>query len=157
MISKILVPTDGPKTAPKIAKYATATLIIFSFFHLVAAYAFAYGDSAVHEPQQHRHTEYSKIKNAIPMTEQSVSKGREIYEKHCIACHGESGRGGIGVNLADESWLHGGNDGEIFHSITDGIKGTQMKGFKKELTKESRWHLVNYIKSLRKGEGKVGK
>jgi hypothetical protein len=32
----------------------------------------------------------------------------------------------------------------------DGVKGTPMRGFKKELKKKMRWHLVNYIKSLGK-------
>jgi hypothetical protein len=31
-----------------------------------------------------------------------------------------------------------------------GVKGTSMRGFDKELKKDMRWHLVNYIKSIRK-------
>ena len=46
-----------------------------------------------------------------------------------------------------------GSDGEIFHVITDGVKGTAMQSFKKGLSKEMRWNLVNYIKSL-KGQKK---
>jgi hypothetical protein len=37
----------------------------------------------------------------------------------------------------------------MFHVITDGVAGTAMKGFKKVFTEEMRWHLVNYINSLR--------
>lgn len=107
----------------------------------------------VHKPHPHKHKEYAKVKNPIPMTEDSIVKGKTLYEKHCISCHGEAGKGGIGPNLADDIWIHGESDGEIFHVITDGTKGpTPMKGFKKELTKEMKWHLVNYIKSLKKTE-----
>ena len=91
------------------------------------------------------------------MTEDSIMKGKALYEKHCVSCHGESGKGGNGIpDLTDGLWIHGDTDGEIFHVITDGTKGpTPMKGFKKELTKKMRWQLVNYIKSLKKtGEDK---
>lgn len=55
---------------------------------------------------------------------------------------------GTGPNLTVSARSHGGTDGEMFHVITDGVAGTAMKGFKKELTEEMRWHPVNYIRSL---------
>lgn len=89
------------------------------------------------------------------MTEDSIVMGKGLYEKHCISCHGETGKGKNNIpDLTDNFWIHGDSDGEIFHVITDGVKGTHMRGFKKELTKEMRWHIVNYIKSLKKIEGK---
>lgn len=110
----------------------------------------------IHKPHPHQHKQYAKVKNPIPMTEDSIARGKGLYEKHCISCHGESSRGNEKTDLSDNLWIHGNSDGEIFHVITDGTKGpTPMKGFKKELTKEMRWHLVNYMKSLKKtGEDK---
>ena len=88
------------------------------------------------------------------MTEDSIVKGKTVYEKHCISCHGESSKGNEKTDLTDKLYVHGDTDGEIFHVITDGTKGpTPMKGFKKELTREMRWHLVSYIKSLKKTGG----
>ena len=107
-----------------------------------------------HKHEQHRHLRYAYMKNPVAMTAQSVAEGAMLYEKHCIACHGESGKGGIGPNLTGSVRIHGNTDGEMFHVITDGVTGTTMKGFKKELTDKMRWHLVNYIKSLGKTEGK---
>lgn len=109
----------------------------------------------VHKPHPHKHKEYVKVKNPIPITEESIVKGKTLYEKHCVSCHGETGKGKDNIpDLTDNFWIHGKSDGEIFHVITDGTKGqTPMKGFKKELTKKMRWHLVNYIKSLKKNEG----
>ncbi len=105
-----------------------------------------------HKHEQHRHLRYAYMKNPVAMTAQSVAEGAKLYEKHCIACHGESGKGGIGPNLTGSVRIHGNTDGEMFHVITDGVTGTAMKGFKKELTDKMRWHLVNYIKSLRSAQ-----
>ena len=63
------------------------------FFLLVAGNAFSQEDSS-HKTQQHRHMEYSKTKNPIPVTSQSVEKGGEIYKKHCAVCHGDKGKVG---------------------------------------------------------------
>ncbi len=106
-----------------------------------------------HEHGPHRHLHYAQIKNPIAMTEQSIAQGRQLYEKHCLACHGEPGKGGIGPSLAGPVRIHGSTDGEIFHVITDGVAGTAMKGFMKELSEKMRWHLVNYLKSLRRAKG----
>jgi mono/diheme cytochrome c family protein len=100
-----------------------------------------------HKP--HRHLEYAKIKNPVSKTEKSIAQGRKLYEKHCIACHGESGKGGTGPNLTGSVRIHGSTDGEMFHVIRDGVAGTTMKGFRKELSDKMRWHLVNYITSLK--------
>ncbi len=101
-----------------------------------------------HQHTQHKHPKYAKIKNPIAKTEQSVDSGKKLYEKHCITCHGESGKGGIGPKLTGSVRIHGSSDGEMFHVITDGVAGTAMKGHKNELAEEMRWHLVNYISSL---------
>ncbi|MCK9419959.1 MAG: c-type cytochrome [Nitrospirae bacterium] len=103
-----------------------------------------------HHKQQHRHTEYAMIKNPIAKTETSIVQGRKLYEKNCIACHGEAGKGGIGPGLSVPARIHGSTDGEMFHVITDGVAGTAMRGFGKELSDEMRWHLVNYVTSLQK-------
>ncbi len=102
-----------------------------------------------HKHEPHRHLKYANMINPVAMTARSIAEGAKLYAKHCIACHGESGKGGIGTTLTGSVRIHGGTDGEMFHVITDGVAGTSMKGFKKELTKEMRWNLVNYIKSLR--------
>lgn len=105
-----------------------------------------------HMHEQHRHPKYAKIKNPFAMTEKSITVGNKLYEQHCIACHGKAGKGGIGPSLTGSVLTHGNADGEIFHVITDGVVGTTMKGFKKQLNDEMRWHLVNYIKSIRETE-----
>ena len=131
-------------------------LIVFPVITLIFSYAFAQTAEHIHKPHPHKHKQYAKVKNPIPMSEQSIAKGSKIFEKYCIECHGEPSKGNEKTDLSDNLWIHGDSDGEIFHVITDGTKGpAPMKGFKKELTKEMRWHIVSYIKSLKKtGEDK---
>lgn len=106
-----------------------------------------------HQPHKaHTHPQYAKIKNPVAMTLQSVERGGQLYKKHCIDCHGKAGTGGIGPSLTDPVLNHGNTDGEMFHVITYGVAGTVMKGFKQQLNDEMRWHLVNYIKSIRGAE-----
>ncbi len=132
-------------------KKFVVVLIVFSIFLFAGGKPFAQTPEHVHKPHPHKHKEYAKVKNPIPMTEDSIVKGEGLYQKYCVSCHGQSGRGNGNLDLTDALWIHGNSDGEIFHVITDGTKGQMpMKGFKKELTKEMRWHLVNYIKSLKK-------
>ncbi len=102
-----------------------------------------------HKPHSHRHKEYAKKKNPVPMTDESIAKGKDIFDKHCVTCHGEHAKGIATTDLTDDLWIHGHTDGEIFHVIKHGVQDTAMKGFNKELTVQMHWHLVNYIKSLK--------
>ncbi len=132
----------------------TMRCLILLFFFLLAANITVAGQHE-HKIEPHRHSDLAKMKNPVPMTEESIGKGREIFEKHCILCHGRLVKEEKRLDLADDKWIHGDTDGEIFHVITNGIKGTTMTSYKKELSSEMRWHLVNYIKSLgkeKKGE-----
>ena len=113
---------------------------------------YAVSQEEQHQHKQHRHLSYADMKNPVDMTEHSVKEGEKLYDQHCIGCHGKAGRGGIGPRLTEAVRIHGSSDGELFHVITDGVTGTTMKGFKKKVTEEKRWHLVNYIKSLEKNE-----
>jgi cytochrome c553 len=129
--------------------------ITISFFTLICLLfsggSYAQESSHVHKPHAHRHTEYAKKINPVPMTGQSIEKGREIFGKHCISCHGVEGKADGYQDFTDDIFIHGDSDGEIFHVITDGVKKTKMKGYQKELTDEMRWQLVNYIKSISAG------
>jgi cytochrome c5 len=121
------------------------------FFGLSCGRALAEETNDDHKPHQHRHDHFAHMKNPVPSTARSIAEGKKLYEKHCIPCHGVSGKGGVGPDLTDETWIHGNTDGEIFHVVTEGVTGTAMKGFKKELPEEQRWKLVNFIKSLKSG------
>lgn len=124
-------------------------LILSSIFCFTSTTAFAHEGEHMHESHPHRHMQYANEKNPIPMNEQSIMKGKELYVKYCLRCHGEGGKAGGNLDLTKDIFIHGNSDGEIFHVITEAVKGTAMRTFKKELTKNMRWNLVNYVKNLK--------
>jgi len=83
-------------------------------------------------------------------------RGREIYEKYCMECHGETGRGdgprapllaprpGNFVSAATSTK----SDAELLGIITYGAPRTAMRGWKDELTEEGRLNVLAFIRSL---------
>lgn len=50
-----------------------------------------------------------------------VEAGEKTYMTTCAACHGNDLKGGIGQNLTDNVWLHGGNPSDIYNTVTKGV------------------------------------
>ncbi|NKF51463.1 cytochrome-c oxidase, cbb3-type subunit III [Shewanella sp. WXL01] len=56
--------------------------------------------------------------------EQALNVGKRLFINNCAQCHGSDARGSKGFpNLADGSWLYGGELADIKKSIMDGRKG----------------------------------
>lgn len=105
-------------------------------------------------------------KNQIPLSPESISKGREIYLKvKCWECHGVSGKGdgpaakrGFKDDWGNEILIpdltnpnevkRASTVEEIYLVFTTGLNGSPMPSFKDVLTDEERWHLANYIYAL---------
>ena len=84
--------------------------------------------------------------NVIVLTDaKSVEDGGKIYAKNCVACHGDKGQGGVGPNLTDEFWLHGGAPKNIFHTLTEGVPEKGMISWKKTLNPIQIQHVVSYL------------
>lgn len=86
----------------------------------------------------------------------SIIEAEYIFSKHCISCHGKTGKGEgkkaklftlPPTNLTSEN-VQKQKDGEIFWKISQGRD--KMPSFKKILNEEDRWFLVNYIRNLAK-------
>lgn len=57
---------------------------------------------------------------------QSVAAGRAVFAANCVACHGPDARGNqtLGApDLADRTWLYGGDAQSVYTSIHDGRRG----------------------------------
>jgi mono/diheme cytochrome c family protein len=53
--------------------------------------------------------------------EDPMVAGAKIFEQNCVACHGADMTGGIGPNLLDAEWIHGGEVEQIEQVITNGV------------------------------------
>ena len=85
----------------------------------------------------------------------SISQGKSIYKTRCTVCHGEKGKGdgpagkALKPPAADHSsaLVQDQTDGELFWKISEG-KGP-MVSWKLILSEEDRWHVVNYLRTLK--------
>jgi hypothetical protein len=92
---------------------------------------------------------------AVP-TPETLLRGEEVYTTFCIICHGTSGEGDgrlytSGLYPLKPLTLNGDNavklkDGEIFHTITLGIRSMGAHG--SQIPPDDRWKLVLYIRKL---------
>jgi len=77
--------------------------------------------------------------------QQFIAEGAKLFAPTCgnAYCHGTGGVGGGAPKLRDK----GLEPGYVFKSISNGIPGTSMPGFKTELSEERIWMLVAFILS----------
>jgi mono/diheme cytochrome c family protein len=96
----------------------------------------------------------SVVKNPVASNEQSIAAGKIIYTNICYDCHGKKGKGD-GPKSADldknpqdftKEDFQKQTDGALFWKITEGKK--PMASYKKDLTEEQRWQVINYVRTL---------
>jgi len=90
--------------------------------------------------------EHTVVVDANPET---IAAGQAIFTQNCTACHGGVGEGGIGPNLTDEYWLHGGEIRDIFKTVKYGVLDKGMVPWEQNLTPAQIAEVCNYIVSLR--------
>lgn len=87
--------------------------------------------------------------NVVRLTDEaSIKEGSEIFMKNCVACHGDKGQGGVGPNLTDQYWLHGGSISNIFHTVTEGYPSKGMISWKAQLSPNQIQRVVSFIMTL---------
>ena len=79
----------------------------------------------------------------------TLENGKTIYVEKCVACHGANGEGGVGPNLTDEYWLHGGTINEIFGVIKNGVPEKGMISWKATLKPAQIQEVSNFIVTLK--------
>lgn len=77
-----------------------------------------------------------------------IGVGKELFANNCVACHGKAGEGGVGPNLTDDYWLHGGKIGDIFKVIKLGVVEKGMMSWKDIFSADQIAGLASYIKSI---------
>jgi cytochrome c oxidase cbb3-type subunit 3 len=80
---------------------------------------------------------------------EDLAAGQKIYAGTCFPCHGKQGEGGVGPNLTDDYWLHGGSMKDIFKTIRYGVAEKGMKSWKDDYSPAQIAQLASYIKSIK--------
>src|SRR5690606_29272363 len=80
---------------------------------------------------------------------ETLAAGEAIFVQNCAVCHGNAGEGGIGPNLTDVYWLHGGEIRDIFKTVKYGVLDKGMVPWEQSLTPAQIAEVSNYIVSLR--------
>lgn len=75
--------------------------------------------------------------------------GKAVFAANCVACHGTNGEGGIGPNLTDRHWVHGGELKDVFKTVKYGVPEKGMVPWEQTLTPAQIAEVSNYILTLR--------
>ncbi len=92
-----------------------------------------------------------------PVTAVSVARGEKVYQDYCIGCHGPAGDGNgpaaiyltptplnfttLRRHLTDGKYI----GGILYYQIMNGVTGSAMPYFKKDLESAKIWDVGNYI------------
>lgn len=87
--------------------------------------------------------------NVVFLKDEALLKeGAAIFNEKCAVCHAADGGGGVGPNLADAYWLHGGDIASVFSTIKYGVPAKGMISWKSELNPAKMQKVASFILSL---------
>jgi cytochrome c oxidase cbb3-type subunit 3 len=78
-----------------------------------------------------------------------IAKGKSSFITKCAACHGQAGEGGVGPNLTDEYWIHGGSINDIFKTIKYGVQEKGMIAWEAQMQPTEMQQVSSFIMSLK--------
>lgn len=101
--------------------------------------------------------------NPLPVTQENLIRGREIFKERCIGCHGVKADGAgvalqylnpppVGFIVQDDA--EKGSDtspGAYYWRILRGVPGTAMENFGTRLSVEDIWRVVLFLKTIPNG------
>jgi cytochrome c oxidase cbb3-type subunit 3 len=150
-------------------KWGFYSTILFAVFYLFSYHVAGTGRLSIQEyADEMKHAQLEKEErmkdaannitesNVVAFTDvQQIAEGKIIFEKNCVACHGNSGQGNVGPNLTDEFWLHGGGIKNIFNTVTNGVPAKGMISWKAQLAPRQIQQVASFILTL-KGTNPAG-
>lgn len=87
--------------------------------------------------------------NVVALTESgALGEGELIYKGNCVACHGQKGEGGVGPNLTDPYWIHGGGVKNVFKTLKYGVPEKGMISWQAQLRPSDIQKVASYVLSL---------
>jgi cytochrome c oxidase cbb3-type subunit II len=96
---------------------------------------------------------WRKLPNPYLTTDAGLKRGHKIYQSFCIGCHGPIGDGmgpaqpylnppPLNFTILKDRGISG---GILYYQIMNGITGTAMPYFKRDLESEKIWDVGNYV------------
>lgn len=86
-----------------------------------------------------------------------LSIGQTIFSTNCVACHGAKGEGGVGPNLTDEFWIHGGGITNVFKTVKNGVPEKGMIAWSAQLKPADILKVSSFILTLQGSNPPNGK
>jgi mono/diheme cytochrome c family protein len=108
---------------------------------------------------------WRQLPNPYPTTRGGLARGHRIYQSYCIGCHGPIGDGmgpaqpyiyppPINFTILNGRGVSG---GILYYQIMNGITGTAMPYFKRDLESEKIWAVGDYVAVYFIGESDADK
>lgn len=97
----------------------------------------------------------ANLKNPLANTEENIAKGKAVYMRFCVHCHGKKGKGDgtvptnsefPAVPAYDGAGLKDLPEGKMFHSIHYGKN--LMGSHASQITKTERWQVILFVQTL---------
>jgi cytochrome c oxidase subunit 2 len=88
----------------------------------------------------------AEIKELMAQTfslEEQMERGKAIYDRNCLACHGADGEGGVGLPIAGSAIATGDVSGHLEVGI-NGVPGTAMQAFGGQLNDVDMAAVITY-------------
>jgi cytochrome c oxidase cbb3-type subunit 2 len=96
---------------------------------------------------------WTDISNPYPTTKAGLARGAKVFQDFCLGCHGPIGDGmgpaqpylnppPLNFTLLKDRGITG---GILYYQIMNGITGTAMPYFKRELESEKIWDVGNFV------------
>lgn len=143
-------------------KYGFYITIVVAFIYLFNFHVFGTGqdpleeyDAEMKEGKRIEEAYKAKTKNLIDENNitladaTGIAEGGKIFKQTCIACHGQNGEGGIGPNLTDDYWIHGGKMNDIYKTIKLGYPEKGMQSWESMYSPVQMRDLASFVKSLK--------
>ena len=99
--------------------------------------------------------EAKAVPNPVEATPEALAAGADLYKKHCVMCHGETGKGDgpatkfmkpAPADVTIPGTKARMTDGEIFYKISTGKR--PMPPMNRKLSETERWQVVHHLRTL---------
>lgn len=77
-----------------------------------------------------------------------ITKGKDIFLSNCAPCHKNLGEGGIGPNLTDDYWIHGGDVKNVYSVVKNGVPEKGMISWASVLSPEQIRDVSFFVMSI---------